>query len=102
MPGVKSPALWGTVNRLEQLFAAGGTIRAEQRQFTFRYRSPEHWLDVFRTWYGPLHKAFAALPESGQSALKRDILALIGRFNHSGDGGVVLPGDYLEVVVTRR
>ena len=102
MPGVKSPALWGTADRLGQLFAAGGTIHAEERQFVFRYRSPAHWLDVFRTWYGPLHKAFAALPEAGQAALERDILALIGRFNRATDGTVVLPSDYLEVVVTRR
>lgn len=102
MPGVKSPALWGTADRLGQLFGDGGTIQAEQRQFIFRYRSPAHWLDVFRTWYGPLHKAFAALPEAGQAALERDILALIGRFNRATDGTVVLPSDYLEVVVTRR
>lgn len=102
MPGVKSPAMWGTADRLGQLFGDGGTIQAEQRQFIFRYRSPAHWLDVFRTWYGPLHKAFAALPEAGQAALERDILALIGRFNRATDGTVVLPSDYLEVVVTRR
>lgn len=102
MPGVKSPAMWGTTDRLGQLFGAGGTIQAEQRQFIFRYRSPAHWLDVFRTWYGPLHKAFAALPEAGQAALERDILALIGRFNRATDGTVVLPSEYLEVVVTRR
>lgn len=102
MPGVKSPAMWGTTDRLGQLFGDGGMIQAEQRQFIFRYRSPAHWLDVFRTWYGPLHKAFAALPEAGQSALERDILALIGRFNRATDGTVVLPSDYLEVVVTRR
>lgn len=102
MPGVKSPAMWGTAGRLGQLFGDGGTIQAEQRQFIFRYRSPAHWLDVFRTWYGPLHKAFAALPEPGQATLERDILALIGRFNRATDGTVVLPSDYLEVVVTRR
>jgi hypothetical protein len=68
----------------------------------FRYRSAEHWLEIFRTYYGPVLKAFAALDATGQSALAADLTALIGRFNRSGDATMVVPGDYLEVVVTRR
>ena len=67
----------------------------------FRYRSPAHWLEVFRTYYGPLLKAFAALPPAGQAALEADLVALIARFNRSGDGAVVVPSEYLEVVVTK-
>jgi SAM-dependent methyltransferase len=100
--GARSPALWGTRARLEELFAApASNIRLAQRSFVFRYRSPAHWLEVFRTWYGPLLKAFAALDGAGQTALERDIVGLIARFNRAGDGAVVVPGDYLEVVITR-
>ena len=73
-----------------------------QRHFTFRYRSPEHWIEVFRTWYGPMLKAFAALDASGQAALERDLLALIARFDRAGDGPMVTPAEYLEVVITLR
>jgi len=100
--GVRPPALWGTEARLNEMFAAAGAIVATPKVFVFRYRSPAHWLDVFRTWYGPVHKAFAALPEAGQAALQDDILALIARFDRAGDATMVVPSDYLEVVVTRR
>ncbi|RTE90774.1 class I SAM-dependent methyltransferase [Bradyrhizobium sp. LVM 105] len=101
--GVKSPALWGTPARLEEMFASQASdITAEPRMFVFRYRSPEHWLDVFKTFYGPTLKAFAALDESGQAALRRDLLALLGEFNHADDGTIVVHSEYLEAVITKR
>lgn len=101
--GVKSPALWGTEARIAELFAGRTTgVEASRRDFVFRYRTPAHWLDTFRTWYGPLHKAFAALDAARQVALEQDVLALIGRFNRATDGTMVVPSAYLEVVVTRR
>ena len=101
--GVKSPALWGTRARLEEMFASQASdISAEPRMFVFRYRSPEHWLDVFKTFYGPTLKAFAALDECGQAALRRDLLALLGEFNHADDGTIVVHSEYLEVVITKR
>ena len=101
--GVRSPALWGTRARLAELFEPhAASIRSAQRHFVFRYRSPEHCVEVFRTFYGPVLKAFAALEPPGRSALERDLLGLIGRFNRSGDGTVVVPSEYLEVVVTRH
>jgi hypothetical protein len=72
-----------------------------QRSFVFRYRSPAHWLEVFRTWYGPLLKTFAALDAAAQAALERDVRGLIERFNRSGDGSMVVPSEYLEAVITR-
>lgn len=101
MPGVRSPSYWGTRAGLEQMFAPGGKVFTTPCIYTFRYRSPEHWLDIFRTWYGPVHKAFAALPEPQQATLERDLLALAGRFNRADDGTMVVPGDYLEVIVTK-
>jgi hypothetical protein len=77
-------------------------VTSAPRDFVFRYRTPGHWLQVFRTYYGPLLKAFAALEPAAQAALERDLLALIGRFNRSGDGSMVVPSEYLEIVITRR
>lgn len=102
-PGARSPALWGTSARLAELFEPHGAfVASAQRQFVFRYRSPAHWLEIFRTYYGPMLKAFAALTPAGRVTLEHDLLSLIDQFNRSGDRTMVVPGDYLEVVVTRR
>jgi ubiquinone/menaquinone biosynthesis C-methylase UbiE len=100
--GVVSPALWGTEARLHTLFDAHARqIAATRRYFTFRYRSPAHFVEVFRTYYGPVNKAFAALEGERQGALLGDLLTLIGSHNRSGDSTLVLPSEYLEVVVER-
>jgi ubiquinone/menaquinone biosynthesis C-methylase UbiE len=100
--GVKSPALWGTWEWIEKAFRAdAAALAAEPRHFVFRYRTPEHFLDVFRRYYGPMLKAFEALDTRGRAALTRDIIELIGTFNRATDGTMVVPGEYLEVVVTR-
>jgi ubiquinone/menaquinone biosynthesis C-methylase UbiE len=102
-PGVKSPALWGARARLAELFEPHAvSIRSVQRNFVFRYRSPRHWLEVFRTYYGPVLKTFAALEPVAQSALENDLMALIEQFNRSGDGSMVVPSEYLEIVITRQ
>jgi ubiquinone/menaquinone biosynthesis C-methylase UbiE len=101
--GAKSPALWGTRARIAELFAPHVTsIKSAPRNFVFRYRSPQHWLDVFRTYYGPVLKTFAALEPAARPALERDLLSLIERFNRSGDRSMVVPGEYLEIVITRH
>jgi ubiquinone/menaquinone biosynthesis C-methylase UbiE len=101
--GARSPALWGTEARLKEMFGASSSaIRAERRHFMFRYRSPEHFLDIFKSYYGPMLKAFAALDEANQQKLHQDLMALIGSMNRADDGTMVLPSEYLEVVITRR
>jgi ubiquinone/menaquinone biosynthesis C-methylase UbiE len=101
--GAKSPAMWGTRTRLSEMFNGGAeTIKAESRVFNFRYRSAEHFLEVFKTYYGPVLKAFAALDAEKQEALHNDLHALIVRMNKSGDRTMVVPSEYLEVVVTKR
>ena len=101
-PGVKSPGLWGTRARLEELFAGTAReIRVAEREFVFRYRSPGHWIDVFRTYYGPMNKTFGALDADKQAAFTRDLLALMESRNRSGDRTLVLPSEYLEVVIER-
>ena len=100
--GVKSPALWGTPLRLQDLFGPNvAAIRAISREFVFRYRSPQHWLDVFRSYYGPMHKTYAALGSAQQDELTRDLLELIARHNRSGDATAVVPSAYLEVIIER-
>jgi SAM-dependent methyltransferase len=101
--GAKSPALWGTPARMAELFGPhASSVKSAQRHFVFRYRSPEHWLEIFKTYYGPLLKTFAALAPPAQSDLERDLLSLIGQFNRSGDSSMVVPSEYLEVVVIRH
>jgi len=101
--GAKSPALWGTQGRLTEMFeASASSIKAQSRLFNFRYRSPEHFLDVFKTFYGPVLKAFAALEPAKQQQLHDDLFALIVRTNRASDGSMVVPGEYLEIVVTKR
>ena len=102
-PGVKSPALWGTKTRLEELFGqTAQEIRTTQREFVFRYRSPAHWIEVLRTYYGPMNKTFGALDAGKQAAFTQDLLTFMGSRNRSSDRTLVLPSEYLEVVIERK
>jgi len=101
--GVASPLRWGVSADLRDLFGGEASeVQVTPRTFTFRYRSPMHFLDVFRTWYGPVERAFANLPPEGAAALERDLLDLLERSNRGGRSSLVIPSEYLEVVVTRR
>ena len=116
IPGVASPLLWGTPGHIAGLFGLRqaqadpepgrrvGTAKSIQhtaRDFMFRYQSPEHFVDVFRTYYGPVHKAFAALDPNGREALERDLLELLRAADRGGPEGLVVPAQYLETVITR-
>jgi ubiquinone/menaquinone biosynthesis C-methylase UbiE len=96
--GARSPALWGTEERLRALFP-GAAIEATPRHFAFRYRDAAHWLQVFRSFYGPVHKAFLALEADRQAALEAAILQLLEQCDRGGGHGLVVPSEYLEVVV---
>jgi ubiquinone/menaquinone biosynthesis C-methylase UbiE len=99
--GVQSPALWGSEAHLRTLFGDAVDLRCEKKHFNFRFRSPAHWVQVFREFYGPTHKAFGALQPEGQKALEQDILTLIGEFNRAAPS-MVVPSEYLEIVATKR
>jgi SAM-dependent methyltransferase len=102
-PGVQPPSLWGLESHLRTLFGDGvAGISVTPRHFTFRYRSAAHFIEVFRTWYGPVHKAFAALPEDKAKALEGDMTGLLNGLNRAGPGSLVVPSEYVEVVITRR
>ena len=101
-PGVKSPALWGTKARLDTLFGAKATVAAQSKYFAFRYKSPKHWVELFRGYYGPVLKAFAAIDPQAREALEADLYALLGEINVARDGSLVAPSEYLEVVITKN
>ncbi len=101
-PGVKSPLLWGTSAHLDHLFGSDATVATKSTHFVFRYRSPEHWVQFFRAHYGPVLKAFAAIEPEARVALEADIHKLLGELNVAEDGTLVIPGEYLEAIVTKR
>lgn len=101
-PGLRSPALWGDAAHLESMFGSGAMVAGQTRRFVFRYRSPRHWVETFRTYYGPVLKAFDALDAQGRIALEAELYALLERFNTATDGTLVAPSDYLEAVITRH
>jgi ubiquinone/menaquinone biosynthesis C-methylase UbiE len=97
--GLKSPALWGTEARLAELFP-DGQVKTSRQFFNFRYKSPEHWVEIFKNYYGPMNRAFAALDPSKHAALETDVMTLLLRMNRGTDT-LVVPSEYLEVVVTK-
>ena len=101
--GLKSPALWGTEPHMVALFGSqAADIRCVRKHFNFRYLSASHWLQIFRDFYGPTHKVFAALDAAKQEALEMEIVALLESLNVAGKDSLVVPGEYLEVVVVKR
>lgn len=101
--GVQPPSLWGVESHLKTLFGdRAASISVTPRHFNFRYRSPAHFIEVFKAWYGPVHKAFGALPADKAAALEQDLTRLIETMNKAGNKAVVVPSEYLEIVVTRR
>jgi SAM-dependent methyltransferase len=100
--GVQSPLRWGVESHLRTLFGSHiGAISVTSRMFNLRYRSAAHFIDVFRSWYGPVHKAFASLPADKAAALTRDLTATLNELNRGGPGSLVVPSEYLEIVITR-
>ena len=101
--GLRSPIQWGTEERLRELFGdAIAELHLEKRHMTFRYRSPQNWVDYWRRYYGPTLKAFEAVGEEGRAALEADLLENIARFNRADDGTMVVPNEYLEAVIVTR
>jgi len=101
-PALTPASRWGQEDYLVRLFGARNEVKTATRHFAFRYRSAEHWIDVFRTWYGPVHKLFSSLSPERQICLEQDLINLIDEFNRSGDSTVVIPGEYLEAVVVKQ
>jgi len=99
--GIKSPATWGTETRIAELFPSD-EVKSSRQVFNFRYESPAHWFEVFKSFYGPMNRAFAALDAGKQAELQADIIALLARMNRGGTETLIVPSEYLEVVVTKH
>jgi len=101
--GVSPPSLWGTKERIDELFGAhASSMQVTRRAFVFRELSAASWIDSFRDYYGPVHKAFAALDAAGQAALNAALLELLASFDTGGGDGLVVPADYLEIVIRKE
>jgi SAM-dependent methyltransferase len=101
--GIRSPSLWGTEERLRVLFGERiATLKAERQNFVFRYRTPQHWLDTFRTYYGPMHKALGVVDAAQRQSLAADLIRLVEQFNRVTDGAMLVPSEYLEIVIKTR
>ena len=101
--GLRSPVQWGTEERLRELFGdAIAELHVEKRHYVFRDRTPEHFVDYWRRFYGPTLKAFETVGAAGEAALEADLVELIGRFNRATDGTMVVPNEYLEAVIVKR
>jgi len=102
-PGTQSPALWGSEPRIVELFGPQAIdIKCVRKNYNFRYRSAAHWIEIFRTFYGPIHKTFAALDATRQEQLNEKLTALLEQFNAGGRDTLVVPAEYLEVVITKK
>jgi SAM-dependent methyltransferase len=101
-PGIQSPLLWGTRDRLEELLGSGARVEAAPKDFVFRYRSADEFFDTFTTYYGPTFRALRALDEDGQASFRRELTALADEHNRSADGTLAVSSEYLEVVAHRN
>ncbi len=101
--GVNSPAMWGNRDWIDQNFGTRCAVKSFRRKnFMFRYRSAEHFMEYFRTFYGPMQKAFEALDTEGQTSLRNDMMALIKRFDISTNDSLCISSEYAEIIVERR
>ncbi|MFJ7314565.1 class I SAM-dependent methyltransferase [Pseudomonas sp. NPDC098747] len=101
--GAQPPSNWGMEAWLHTHFGDHDfVVQVTRREFNFRYRSAAHFIGIFRHWYGPVHKAFAALPPESGQALESDLADLLNRSNRAGEDSLVVPSEYLEVVISKR
>jgi ubiquinone/menaquinone biosynthesis C-methylase UbiE len=101
-PGVQSPLAWGTEDHLREVFGDGiSDLRLERRVSRQTYRSPEHWLDFFRTYFGPTKMAFERVGAEGEEALAADMVAFLEQSNLAGERALVMEPEYLQVIATR-
>jgi SAM-dependent methyltransferase len=101
-PGVPSPLVWGTEERLQELFGDGiADLRVERRISRQPFRSADHYIEFFRTYFGPTQMAYERVGPEGEQALTDDLHAFLEAANSAGERAMVLEAEYLEVVATR-
>jgi ubiquinone/menaquinone biosynthesis C-methylase UbiE len=101
--GLRPPTEWGTEQRLRELFGDGiRSMEITKRSALFRYRDTQHWIDVFRTHFGPIIRTLEALNDEQRRSYLADLDGILTRFNRSGDSTLVVSADYLEIVMVKR
>jgi len=101
--GLQSPMLWGNESRIVEHFGeSASNIQCTRRHYNFRFLSAAHWIDVFRNYYGPVHKVYAALDSDRQERLTSDLTELLEKHNIGGNTSLVVPSEYLEIVITKK
>jgi SAM-dependent methyltransferase len=102
-PGMPPPVLWGDAAKVrERLNEAFSKLETNERNITFRFPfPPADVVEHFRNYFGPVQKAFGALDESGQAALRRDLEQLWTENNRATDGTTLGDAQYLEVIAVR-
>jgi len=100
--GFTPPVLWGTENRVQELLGDGVTdLRMERRVSRQPFRSLDHYLEIFRSYFGPIKLAFDRVGPDGEAALEADLREQLEKCNTAGDRAFVLEPEYLQVVATR-
>ncbi len=98
-PGIRSPMLWGTEDRLTELFGDRVQwVALNRRTFDFCYHSPQHFSEWFRLYYGPITKLAGTLDEATAQRFAADLAEVPRPFNRADDGTVLAGGEYLEAI----
>ena len=101
-PGVMPPVLWGTEERVRELFGDGiSDLRVERRTSRQAFRSADHYIEFFRTYFGPVKTAYDKVGPDGEAALTADLKAFLDEVNTGGERALVMEPDYLQVIATR-
>jgi 2-polyprenyl-3-methyl-5-hydroxy-6-metoxy-1,4-benzoquinol methylase len=99
-----SPLLWGDETTVRERLSDGvSEINFEPRliSFAFPFGAAET-VEFWREFYGPTHKAFAALDAEGQAALRRDLETLWSQNNLADDSTTRVEAEYMEVIAIRN
>jgi len=97
------PTQWGTQAWVNSMFAKSAIkLDMLEKKITLRYRSADHWLGLYHRYYGPLCDTFSTLNHRGVVLLTQDLLNLVEKFNLSNEGTMIVPCDYLQVVMHKR
>jgi ubiquinone/menaquinone biosynthesis C-methylase UbiE len=101
-PGFTPPVLWGTEERVRELFGDEvSDLKMERRISRQPFRSIDHYLEIFRNYFGPIKLAFERVGPDGEAALEADLREQLEKCNTAGDRAFVLEPEYLQVVANR-
>lgn len=102
-PNMPSPILWGVEDVVRERLGQGvSSLQTSRQTIRFIYPfGPEQSVDYFRLYYGPAQKAFGALDETAQNALRRDMEQHWTKYNEATDGTTDVPSEYLKVIAVR-